>query len=63
MRLDTSISSENQFVGINLVGQELQVDPKKMRLFSQSSHDFVLWGCTINDGKILWYLFSVIRAL
>ena len=34
--LDTSISSENQFVGINLVGQELQMDPKKMRLFSQS---------------------------
>ena len=37
VRLDTSISSENQFVGINLVGQELQVDPKKMCLFSQSA--------------------------
>ena len=36
MRLDTSISSENQFVGINLGGQELQVDPKKMDLFPQS---------------------------
>ena len=36
VRLDTSISSENQFVGKNLVGQELKVDPKKMHLFSQS---------------------------
>ena len=36
VRLDTSISSEKQFVGINRVGQELQVDPKKMRLFLQS---------------------------
>ena len=36
VQLDTGISSENQFVGINLVGHELQVDPKKMRLFSQS---------------------------
>ena len=32
MRLDTSISSENQLIGINLGGQELQVDPEKMDL-------------------------------
>ena len=36
MRLDTSISSENQLIGINLGGQELQVDAKKMDLFPQS---------------------------
>ena len=36
MRLDTSISSENQLFGINLGGQEPQVDPKKMDLFPQS---------------------------
>ena len=32
----TSITYENQFIGINLGGQALQVDPKKMRLFPQS---------------------------
>ena len=36
VRLDTSISSENQLIGINLGGHELQVDPKKMDLFPQS---------------------------
>ena len=36
MRLDTSISSENHLIGINLGGQKLQVDPKKMDLFPQS---------------------------
>ena len=36
MRLDTSISSENQFIGINLGGRELQEDPKKMHIFPQS---------------------------
>ena len=36
MRLDTSISSENQLFGINLGGQEPQVDPMKMDLFPQS---------------------------
>ena len=62
MRLDTSISSENQLIGIDLGGHELQVDPKKMDI-STVSRDFVLWGCTINNGKILRYLFSVIRAI
>ena len=28
---DTSISSENQLIGINLGGQELQVDTKKQK--------------------------------
>ena len=32
-------------------------------LISTVSYDFVLWDCTINNGKILWYLFSVIRAI
>ena len=32
----TSITYENQFIGINLGGQALQVDPKKMRSFPQS---------------------------
>ena len=36
MRHDTNISSENQLIGINLGGQELQVDAKKMDLFPQS---------------------------
>ena len=36
VRLDTSISSENQFIRINPGGRELQEDPKKMRLFPQS---------------------------
>ena len=36
MRLDASMSSENRLIGINLGGQELQVDPKKMDSFPQS---------------------------
>ena len=36
VRLYTSISSENQFIGINIGGQELQVDPKKMFIFPLS---------------------------
>ena len=36
VRLETSISSENHLIGINLGGKEFQVDPKKMDLFLQS---------------------------
>ena len=52
VKFDTSISSENQFIGINLGGQELQVDPKKMRLFHSQS-----WFCAMGLHYKWWQNF------